>query len=366
MPNYSIYKALLGPVDKDKAGWDENFSNSVDVTSDIQKILDNKLAIQLNAGKPLFGDDTRPVLETKAPPVGPQQYNKLFIKLLEKESNSFTNFYLIRGAGWVIRDDSGSVKDQSKKADEFLIISKNSSYKNASTGDEAAEIVSTIATIFGADPAKAAAAGALAKKAAGALGKVEDAGKDILGKLKGYTEATIEFDDGKEVGENTKAFQRCLIRFAGGNLVAERNHLREPNYLLDTKARGFVAFHSKTGPVVGKMRSNPKKNYADDGRFGPETLDAVTRLLPAMSPILQGSGITINDPKVIPTSILSSKVCEGLTGASPIGSEQQDYEKMKPPVSESKIYKEFSFLSAKNSKLHSVLMEQLKKDLKRG
>lgn len=33
---------------------------------------------------------------------------------------------------------------------------------------------------------------------------------------------------------------------------------------------------------------------------------------------------------------------------------------------ESKIYKDYGFLSTKNKKLHSVLMEQLKKDLKRG
>jgi hypothetical protein len=35
-------------------------------------------------------------------------------------------------------------------------------------------------------------------------------------------------------------------------------------------------------------------------------------------------------------------------------------------LEESKLYKEFSFLSSKNQKLHSTLMEQLKKDLKRG
>jgi len=35
-------------------------------------------------------------------------------------------------------------------------------------------------------------------------------------------------------------------------------------------------------------------------------------------------------------------------------------------IPESKIYKDYGFLSTKNEKLHSVLMEQLKKDLKRG
>jgi hypothetical protein len=35
-------------------------------------------------------------------------------------------------------------------------------------------------------------------------------------------------------------------------------------------------------------------------------------------------------------------------------------------LEESKLYKEFSFLSKKNEKLHSTLMEQLKKDLRRG
>lgn len=35
-------------------------------------------------------------------------------------------------------------------------------------------------------------------------------------------------------------------------------------------------------------------------------------------------------------------------------------------IPESKIYKDYNFLSTKNNKLHSVLMEQLKKDLKRG
>jgi len=36
------------------------------------------------------------------------------------------------------------------------------------------------------------------------------------------------------------------------------------------------------------------------------------------------------------------------------------------PKQESKIYKDYNFLSTKNNKLHSILMEQLKKDLKRG
>ena len=35
-------------------------------------------------------------------------------------------------------------------------------------------------------------------------------------------------------------------------------------------------------------------------------------------------------------------------------------------IPESKVYKDYGFLSTKNNKLHSILMEQLKKDLKRG
>jgi hypothetical protein len=187
-------------------------------------------------------------------------------------------------------------------------------------------------------------------------------------------EDKIVYDGGASRDSETKDFQRCLIRFGGGNLEAERTNLPSSYYALNPNARGYRAFvsTSKSGPIVGIKGGTPEKPiyYGDDGRFGDKTLNAVKILQAAINDFNKDkkSNVQITDPRSVPLAILQSPACVDLL-AEPVDSEKQYVKQQRDkmaPVKESKVYKEFSFLSSKNQKLHSTLMEQLKKDLKRG
>jgi hypothetical protein len=163
----------------------------------------------------------------------------------------------------------------------------------------------------------------------------------------------LEYDGGAARDEQTAQLQRCLIRLGKGNLAAERMNLQPPKYT----------------PIVG-VKISGKKNYADDGRFGKWTLDAATSLFKQINvinktDIEKDPTLEIKDPNKIPLKVLYSAACQDETGASVTPDETKGAEAMKA-LEESKIYKDFSFLSSKNQKLHATLMEQLRKDLKRG
>lgn len=174
----------------------------------------------------------------------------------------------------------------------------------------------------------------------------------------------IAYDGGKEVdNKSTAPYQRCLIRLGKGNLAMERANLQLPAY----------------NPVIG-IKIPGKKNYADDGRFGKWTLDASRNLFQVINDlnkdkIKDNPKFEIKDPARVPVEILISPACAGNTQMNPTAAEQQAFEATKKVpakkpepknLPESKVYKDYGFLSTKNEKLHSVLMEQLKKDLKRG
>lgn len=162
----------------------------------------------------------------------------------------------------------------------------------------------------------------------------------------------LEFDDGAARDEETAQLQRCLIRFAQGNLAAERMNLQPPKY----------------DPIVG-IKISGKKNYADDGRFGTWTLNATTKYYKQINSqnaddIKKDPSVEIKDPRKIPLKVLYSTACEGKTDANPTQDETKQAEALMSKT-ESKIYKDFPFLYSKKKKLHATLMEQLRKNLKR-
>ena len=163
----------------------------------------------------------------------------------------------------------------------------------------------------------------------------------------------IVYDGGSTRDEQTAQFQRCLIRLGGGNLEAERGNIQEPVYK----------------SIIG-VKVPGKKNYADDGRFGKWTLNASTSLFAKINKlnadqIKKDPSLEIKNPEKVPLAVITSTACIGKTDANSSPKEKEEASKMKT-ISESKVHKEFYFLSTKNEKLHTTLMEQLKKDLKRG
>jgi len=185
-------------------------------------------------------------------------------------------------------------------------------------------------------------------------------GKGILDKLSGFVsgENYLVYDGGAKSDEFTSQLQRCLIRLGKGNLESERRNYQSPFY----------------NPIIG-IKVSGRKNYADDGRFGKWTLDASKKLFQQINnlnaaDIQKDSAVEIKTPDRIPEKVLYSTACKDKTELTATSDEVKAADdvksKMTTPIKESKIYSEFSFLSSKNQKLHSTLMEQLKKDLKRG
>ena len=164
----------------------------------------------------------------------------------------------------------------------------------------------------------------------------------------------IVFDKGAKTDEPTAMLQRCLIRIAGGNLEAERRNYQQPIYT----------------PIIGE-KPGTKRNYADDGRYGSWTVDAVANNMTAIN--TANKDAIKADPKIeikkafeVNMKVLSSPACSGKTNKRPTPEEVQAANKLKPQQKESKVYKEYSFLSEKNNRLNSVLMEKLIKDIKRA
>ena len=391
MPNYRVSNAFYGYAQSEVTGYDSNVDSGVPVTDDIQKLLENNSSIKLNSNEPGFGVDTAPVLKNKINLTDPNtQVYKLIIQLQDQDGNT-TDFYLIRGRGWAVKDSISTLK-QSSKPDEILILSKTHSYRAASTADDAEEIAKAIVATFGGGVAAQTGAGKLARSGAEAVQKAGDVGQDIFGKVKGFAMDTINYDGGREYNpQHVAPLQRCLIRLdpSKGNLAMERANLQpttNPPYT----------------PIVG-IKITGKKNYADDGRFGIRTLDAVRRLMDVINTKNQNDPnfqeIKITDPENVPVKVLYSTACKINTQIDILPDEQEKFDSAMaaakttkvssggvlkgkgPPLGkdydaslvdqpeqqqESKVYKDYGFLSTKNNKLHSILMEQLKKDLKRG
>lgn len=197
-------------------------------------------------------------------------------------------------------------------------------------------------------------------KAAGKPTDVFTVGANLFGL---DTDDYMVYDGGAKKEEQIAQFQRCLVRLGKGNLEAERKNLQDPIYT----------------PIIG-VKVPGKLNYADDGRFGKWTLNASTNLFGTINTmnadeIKKDPSLEIKDPARVPLRIVATTACKGKTDANPSPQEKQEAASIVAATEaakktklkkESKVYTEFPFLSTKNSRLHSTLMEQLKKDLKRG
>jgi len=335
--NYGVLKAYYGYTPRKT--YDNSFFKNVyfDITNLFKQKFDSSQSLIINPQQDYFGSDLESIIE-----ISFRQYNiqqafdiyvgdkdnetKLIIKLLNEDTNETYNFYFIRDLGWAVKNDQGEIVVQSSESEKALEIGKNVSFKSAGTGRMFGKAAQKAAEKFvGLDPEDAAI---LAQITQGGIEGVRGGVEGLGSVLKSVIEARMEFDNGKETHQLQAAVQRCIIRYAGGNLLAERGNLREPFYKLDSSAPGYQEWAKnigRFGPILGTKKD---KNLADNGKFNKELLEAVTYLLPKLNEDLKGTGVKITDPQVIPLSILQTKVCRDFIGTIAQGNEQDNYNHM--------------------------------------
>ena len=199
--------------------------------------------------------------------------------------------------------------EYSKALDSPLFINKNFGYAGASNGEGFANIVTIAAGIFVDSPAKLAKIRELAQKGAAGLSEITaefdsaalakktgeilpaawDIGKGDTLYYSGYPE------DARVFSPAMKTVQKCLIRFAGGNLAAERTG---KSYPVNT-----TRWKSGTGPII-------KHRGADNGKFDSATVETILQLKDEINKF--GSFIRPDGHEIAYTKLLSSPVCKDL------------------------------------------------------
>lgn len=353
--NQVIKKSIIGLSNENEI-YNDNFVTYLDITNKISKYFQDSGGLEIsphstdnNKEDQNFDLRIRNILNQELDVLDKyvKENNfaglvKLYIEVYDNEKKELIEKdYIIGNWGWRKKDANNNVFEGSDNSEDTISIGRSLAW---SAWERTKEL------------GKAASA-----KAGELLGKAE---KTISGTAPEAASSDVIIYN-EHNSERVRQLQRCLIRTApNGNLKKERE-----------SASGYT-------PVVG-IRKKGSGNYADDGWFGPETLKAVATYKGTLNSLnkFDTQIPQITNEREIPVSILTSPACSGKTGEELTKKEQEDLKAPAPspppavgpgqpaagiPVKESKVYKEFSFLSAKNSRLHSVLMEQLKKDLKRG
>lgn len=309
---YKVLKAVLG-FEKNE-GNNPNFDYSFDtfestITNEFKNYLNVKKAITINTSQSSFGYDVHNLASSVIATIknnavyDPKIHQlKLIIQMLDDEENKVSVFVFIRdtkGKGWVIYDQSGFKIDSSKEPQQQILITENG-YHVISSGQDLASIAKFLAKRLKLDPIDSMALVTMATKTGVGISELTAKAVELAKNNApfGIMSDTMEFDRGVEFGPSTQQLQRCLIRFAGGNLESERKHLSGANYPIDTTR--WPAGH---GPIFANRK-------ADNGRYDKETVSVLKQLKPYIDQIKKG--FINDDAYAVKDDILTSPICQGL------------------------------------------------------
>jgi hypothetical protein len=325
----------------------------VDITLDLNSLLQASKNLIINPFERGFGGNISTIINEAYQKLSNNiQYSrfnsKIYLEIVNKDLNQIEGkYFFCRDDGWQKRDkeDKLIATSDSNQQSNIIIFNEtddNSASISSDTQSVAQKIKDRISSIV--DKTKKAPSD-LEKKVAGTGG--------VSGTTSEQPPSIDSIVYNEHNSDRVRQLQRCLIRTA-----PEGNYAKEKQ-----SAENYV-------PVVG-VRKKGTGNYADDGWFGPATLAAVDKYKDVLNKLNAGNEqAQISNTKAVPAAILSSEACKDKMGTEPTDKEAKETsaatQATSSVVSESKVYKEFSFLSTKNERLHTTLMEQLKKDLKRG
>lgn len=398
----------------------------VDITKEVQKFWltqDDNTPLKIQATNSNFSSDISFVTEPKIKELvntvktdqecrkqfGDTFYVKMYISLISDDRKTQQCFVVVRNSGWgqvdcksvalvqspalkeailyLHKKTGGFTKDTLDQALDYIKQSTGVDLKKATeTAEQAAK------TVGGAVEKAAEKATELADKASTAVGKAVDvigpyvaqAAKLAQGAVERFAvlsghhiiypesygmritgKTREEYKDVRDPTDKTENFTKCVIRFAGG--LPQIEYLNK-KYPLNPAAPGYEVWKTargEQGPIIGRK---PDEVY-DENIEGVVVVlkDAIndynTKKLDLKSD-LEKEMFLITRQLTVMDFFLDSPACldpKALTPIVKIRRKPKTQQEVK-----NHIVKDFEFLSNKNKKIHSTLMEQLKKDLKRG
>jgi len=320
MANYRVESAFLGYVDRSSPDYfDYNYAKSENVTNSIQETFTDEGTLSIEPKETRFGYDINSALT--------EQYTRLYAKdvvwkliiNLRNKNNTSFSYICVRNIGiktLINSQDKGvsrnkvlylSLESERNKPD--LLISDTAKLEKRSE---------QLLTALGV-PAAAAKAGSEIVGGAGAVVKRGLGSLDIEFLTSDVMIYDEEAETSKKTNPNTRAFKRCLIRLAGGNLAAERAGKPYPI----AKQPGI--WDSGSGPVIGNDR---------DGTFKNNLWEAINQLRSQIENLSDGVNYISQDGKKVKVSILQSPVCIGKTSPDPTQEEINNFNSNEPmPIS---------------------------------
>lgn len=267
-----------------------------------------------------------------------------------KFKNTEYKFFAIRGKGWRLYTSNGTLAAVSND-DVFILTTKG--YK----AEQSMNVGKTIEDLLVAGGVPKETAKAIGERAGGIKARAEEAVKGVMGSAKAaqMDAGGVVYDPGYPGKKGlTPRIQACLVRFAGGNDSGERS--LKP-YNLNTNAPGFSVWSTKFGDKGPVLRKKFDEYYDDKMlRVVLVLRDAINeynidklKLDDPNTTTLERMLNQIKDSRgryIIYEAILDSPACKDTLLIQ---------EGKNPMV------KDFEFLSNKNKKIHSMLMEQVKK-----
>jgi len=366
MSKFSIIQAIYGYDNSDPYANSFSYGNDtkplfVDITTDVNSVFQTKGMIKINSFEKGFGSDLYTItyaesvkFNRKIQDPNPNPFSKLLLTVLNDDTREIEGKYFFsRENGWQKKDKNNRLIDSNSDNNNVVVIFSQLEGEDASISSDLPSLTQKIGDKLGSlvDKAKRTASD-LANKAKQTIGGASTtSGGGASGTTPEVPSDSIVYNEHNS--KRVRQLQRCLIRTApNGNYIKEKQ-----------SSAGYT-------PVVG-VRKRGSGNYADDGWFGPATLAAIEKYKEDLNRLNTGNtDAQILDTKAIPVALLASAACKDKMDINPTDKEKQEglaaSQSTPSTVAESKVYTQFSFLSNKNAKLHSVLMEQLKKDLKRG
>ncbi len=278
-------------------------------------------------------------------------FKKIILYCTDKTNNNKYTVIAYNQSGWKVFDSNQKVVEFSNDRNDILLITKEGFIRSQGWGN----VKNSILAFLIAKGVDRETAQKMADSIAGGLEGAEEALKGLRGnaKVAQMKEPAVVYQPGvKGQRDLTRRIQACLVRFAGGN---DTDDPKLKPYDLNSNAPGFSVWSGtfgNKGPILKKKFDD----YYDDkmlrvvktlrdsiNKYNKEKLDLDNA--PAVEKMLNQIK-DANGGWIIYQTILKSPACEDTLVLR---------EGKNPMV------KDFEFLSNKNKKIHSMLMEQVKK-----
>ena len=354
------------------------------LTRDYYLNLTNKFASFFKENNPIdvnfkvedFGGNTRKIIHVEATSLydlldaDPKYAEKvsatgdiLKIQITFLQNNKEYKFFSIRENGWRVYETyTGNLIGANSGNNIFILTTQG--WTTADTPQNVGDAVARVLQAAGVPEGTAREAGKLGEKGAEAAKKLYKLSKAIV-LVPDSSDAATKAQQNKYNKRNklTEKVQKCLIRFAGGNV--DKENLNKPYDLVNNGLPGFQAWRDATGktkgPVVGPIRPAYDDRMRRAVNLLRNSINSYNLEKMSLEPNTEDYTLNTIDDKGV---MYLTSVLNNVKGFDDSQACLDALSRATLEENKSFIIKDFEFLSNKNKKIHSTLMEQLKKELR--